>query len=168
MTVEQAFQTLGIPIDSDESAISKAYHDLSQLHHPDKPSGDGERQAEINQAHEILMAVAGENRALVLIRNTQALHEVKALMLSEQAARKATEEVATAKRRGVGPLHRMKTIVAGRRGCGHRGVHTGQAPSPDAQGAGGPVETHARHDHRHLRRDRRILSIPRLQVVKPD
>jgi hypothetical protein len=111
MTVEQAFATLGIPIDSDESAISKAYHDLSQMHHPDKPGGDGERQAQINQAHEILMAAAGENRALVLIRNTQALHEVKSLILSEQAARKATEQVAIAKRRGVGPLHRMKTIA---------------------------------------------------------
>jgi ankyrin repeat protein len=32
-----SLQTLGISIDSDESAISKAYHDLSQLHHPDKP-----------------------------------------------------------------------------------------------------------------------------------
>jgi hypothetical protein len=40
----------------------------------------------------------------VLIRNTQALNEVKALVLSEQAARKATEQVALAKRRGVGPL----------------------------------------------------------------
>ncbi len=111
MTVDQAFQLLGIPVNSDEAAIAKAYYELSQLHHPDKPGGDGDRQAEINQAHEIALAAAGEDRALVLIRNTQALNEVKALVLAEQAARKATEHVATAKRRGVGPLHRMKTIA---------------------------------------------------------
>jgi hypothetical protein len=110
MTVEQAFQVLGIAADSDEAAVTKAYHELSELHHPDKVGGDGDRQAEINEAHEIALAAAGESRALVLIRNTQALNEVKALVLSEQAARKATEQVATAKRRGVGPLHRMKTI----------------------------------------------------------
>jgi hypothetical protein len=111
MTVEQAFATLGIPINSDESAISKAYHELSQLYHPDKPDGDAGRQAEINEAHETLMAEVSENRALVVIRNTQALHEVKALILSEQAARNAAKEVFAAKRRGVGPLHRMKTTA---------------------------------------------------------
>ena len=46
--------------------MRKAYHDLSQLHHPDKPGGDGERQAAINKAHEILMAAASEDRALVV------------------------------------------------------------------------------------------------------
>jgi hypothetical protein len=104
MTIEQAFQVLGIAADSDEAAIAKAYHELSSLHHPDKAGGDSDRQAEINEAHEIALAAAGDNRALVLIRNTQALNEVKALVLSEQAARKATEQVALAKRRGVGPL----------------------------------------------------------------
>ena len=72
---------------------------------------DIELLAKVDEAHETLMAEVSENRALVVIRNTQALHEVKALILSEQAARNAAKEVFAAKRRGVGPLHRMKTTA---------------------------------------------------------
>jgi len=48
------YDTLDVPPDADQAAITAAYRKLSLRWHPDRPDGDVERMAAINAAYEIL------------------------------------------------------------------------------------------------------------------
>lgn len=55
MTIEQAYQTLEIPIYSDIETIKEAYHRLSKAFHPDVHEGNGEKQTQLNEAYGVAM-----------------------------------------------------------------------------------------------------------------
>ena len=48
------YEALGVGRDADTREITKAYRELSKIHHPDRPGGDAERFKEIQEAYEVL------------------------------------------------------------------------------------------------------------------
>ena len=48
------YEVLGLKKDATASEIKKAYRKLSVKYHPDKPTGDKKKYAEINKAYEVL------------------------------------------------------------------------------------------------------------------
>jgi len=108
MTPQEALQLLGLSPDSDQSDLTKAFHDLSQRHHPDKPDGDGKRQARLNEAREVAAAYIADRKALVPLQLQRTVHELERSLAAETAARRASEIATSGKRRRIRPLQAIK------------------------------------------------------------
>ncbi len=52
---EQPFQVLGIGANASKEEVERAYRLLASEHHPDRPSGDADKMARINRAHDQLL-----------------------------------------------------------------------------------------------------------------
>jgi hypothetical protein len=52
--MQNSYDILGIPHTSSRSDIKKAYHKLSLIHHPDRPTGDIDKFLKIKEAYEEL------------------------------------------------------------------------------------------------------------------
>lgn len=53
-TVTDPYRVLGVPVDADDQAIQRAYRKLMRTYHPDMPTGDASRAADISTAYAVL------------------------------------------------------------------------------------------------------------------
>src|SRR5438067_1267724 len=110
MTPSEALAILGLSEGADEAAIKEAYRRLSLESHPDRPSGDAEEQAQINEAYDVAISMISADQSLTL-RTTQSLRRVESALLVERSARQVDSEAKAIKRRRRRPLHRLRNIA---------------------------------------------------------
>jgi len=111
MTVERAFEILGLSSDADDGALRKAYHKLSFVNHPDMPSGDPRRQAELNEAYEIASAAVTGRNALVSARLGRSIQNFEKAIESQHAGQRANEEAQRLVRGSVRQLQSWKNAI---------------------------------------------------------
>src|SRR5947207_14109089 len=76
LTVEQAFEVLGISQISNADEIRSAFRELSKQRHPDAPDGSHDQQAKLNRAYEAALAYS-KGGQLVVVEVKKALQIVE-------------------------------------------------------------------------------------------
>jgi len=108
MSVEEAFQILGLSPDADVEDVKAVYRRLSKEHHPNK-GGDTNAQSELNEARTVALdSIVGHKALVALDEMGRSIQEWQRAMLADRAGRQANDTARAIRRRRVRPLLQMK------------------------------------------------------------
>lgn len=107
LSVDDAFKILGVAETAEHDEITKAYHQLSRQFHPDANGGDGEKQAQINEAYEVALS---NRRGLMPLEVRRAITTLERGLVSQRAHMDADQLVRSAIRLQTTPWQQLKYV----------------------------------------------------------
>ncbi len=113
MSIEKAFEVLGLPMEADSAALKKAYRKCAMLSHPDKATGSEEKMKEIQEARKLVAAFISGKNAIVPLTNKHTIQRFDESLIKDRAARQANESARVSTRRRVKPFQRLKYLAWG-------------------------------------------------------
>lgn len=110
LTVEEAFEALGISQTSNADEIRSAFRELSKHRHPDVPEGSHDQQAKLNRAYETALAYSNGGQ-LVVIEMKKALQIVERNIARQEASQEILTFAAITANHRTRPLQRVKYLA---------------------------------------------------------